>query len=61
MICSYWAWFYTVWNGYYGKMLKVGDTVRNGIYGKMPFKKIAYFPERSQTVSDGLRLYLVLA
>ena len=50
MICSYWAWFYTVWNGYYGKMLKVGDTVRNGIYGKIPFKNGPF----SGTVSDGL-------
>ena len=53
--------FYTVWNGYYGKMLKVGDTVRNGIYGKIPFKKLPIFRNglrRSRTVSDYIWFWL---
>ena len=48
-----------MWNGYYGKMLKVGDTIRNGIYGKISFKKnypfsgtISHIFGRSQTISD---------
>ena len=61
MICSYWAWIYTVWNGYYGKMLKVRDTVRNGIYGKIPFKKMPIFRNdlrKSRTVSDYIWFWL---
>ena len=64
MICTYWAWFYTVRNGYYGKMLKVGDAVRNGIYGKIPFKKLPIFRDglrRSRTVSDYIWFCLDIA